>query len=164
MLATKKAEAHVVPQPSALPALVRISGHIRQILLQEKEHFYTICLNDGTTTRVARFGDSYTGKKKAALSADCPTYSLTEKAFFENEPICQPSNPDDPLRPFTLQERPLFVPLLGKAKLAAPCDVDQALENILAADSAATKTVAILVLKTSGPTTARRRPPCPIIS
>ncbi len=67
MLATKKAEAHVVPQPSALPALVRISGHIRQILLQEKEHFYTVCLNDGTTTRVARFGDSYTGKKSRTI-------------------------------------------------------------------------------------------------
>jgi hypothetical protein len=55
-------------------------------LLQGKERFYLVGVNDGKTTQFARFGDPYTGKSDV-LSADDPMYSLIEKAFFENEEV-----------------------------------------------------------------------------
>lgn len=75
-----------IPQPAAIPNLKWIGGRITQILLQDKEHFYVVGVHDGQQTFFARFGDPYTGKS-SALSADNSTYSLIEKAFFENQSI-----------------------------------------------------------------------------
>jgi hypothetical protein len=77
----------VVPQPAAaVPSLTWISGKIQQILLQDKEHFYFVSVNDGTTTHQARFGDPYTGVSRA-ITADNPMYSLIQQAYFHNQVV-----------------------------------------------------------------------------
>jgi hypothetical protein len=65
------------------PALVWITGKIKQILNQDKEHFYVLSVNDGKKSVIVRFGDPYTGNCDALTTAN-PMYSLMEKAFFAN--------------------------------------------------------------------------------
>jgi hypothetical protein len=79
-------ETIATSQPTAIPNLTWISGKITQILLQDKELFYLVGVNDGNQTHLARFGDPYTGKS-TTLSTNNPMYSLIEKAFFHNQSI-----------------------------------------------------------------------------
>ena len=62
---------------TAIPNLTWVTGKIQQILLQNKEQFYGVSVNDGTKTVFARFGDPYTGKSEI-LSADNPMYALIQ--------------------------------------------------------------------------------------
>ena len=78
----------VIPQLHPIPkfippALVWVTGKIKQILNQEKEHFYVLTVNDGKKSVILRFGDPYTGTCDALTTAST-TYSLMEKAFFAN--------------------------------------------------------------------------------
>jgi len=73
-------QAHPIPK-FTVPSLVWVSGKIKQILNQEKEHFYVLSVNDGRNSVIVRFGDPYTGTC-GAMTADNPMYSLMEKAFF----------------------------------------------------------------------------------
>jgi len=75
-----------IPEVKVPPELMWISGNIQQILLQEKEHFYIVTVNDGKTTHNARFGDPYTGKTET-LSANNPMYSLIQQAFFQKQSV-----------------------------------------------------------------------------
>lgn len=75
-----------VPQPMTTPALTWVTGKIQQILLQDKERFYVVSVNDGKKVVSARFGDPYTGKSEP-LSACDPMFSLIEKAFFAKEDV-----------------------------------------------------------------------------
>jgi len=83
MIAPMTAEKILTPKPAAPPPLTWITGKIEQILLQDKEHFYVVTVNDGKKTVIARFGDPYTGKSDILTTGD-PMYSLIEKAFFAN--------------------------------------------------------------------------------
>jgi len=76
-----------VPEAEAVkPPLTWISGTIQQILVQEKENFYVLTVNDGKTTYNPRFGDPYTGKC-GPISADDPMFSLAVKAFFDKQSV-----------------------------------------------------------------------------
>ena len=79
-------ETVAIPKPAQVPNLTWISGNIQQILLQDKEHFYVVTVNDGKKTYNVRFGDPYTGKSDALLATN-PMYSLLEKAFFQKESV-----------------------------------------------------------------------------
>ena len=79
-------EKIAVPHTVVVPSLTWISGNISQILLQDKEHFYIVAVNDGKQTHLARFGDPYTGKS-TSIEANNIMYSLIEKAFFHKENI-----------------------------------------------------------------------------
>src|SRR4051794_38929341 len=76
-------EKLLIPQPATIPSLKWVNGKIHQILLQDKEQFYVLGIDDGKSTQIVRFGDPYTGKSDK-LSADNPMYSLMEKAFLQN--------------------------------------------------------------------------------
>lgn len=76
-----------IPQPTAtIPDLKWVAGRISQLLLQEKEHFYLVGVEDGQTTQFVRFGDAYSGKV-GALSANYPMYALIQQAFFLNQKV-----------------------------------------------------------------------------
>ncbi|MBZ5668030.1 MAG: hypothetical protein LAO30_26030 [Acidobacteriia bacterium] len=75
-----------VPQPANIPSLTWITGKIQQILLQNKERFYVVGVNDGTKTVFARFGDPYTGHSDV-LTADNPMYALIQQAYFQNQSV-----------------------------------------------------------------------------
>ncbi len=77
-------QAVTVPQPTTVPNLTWITGKIEQILLQDKEHFYVVTVNDGKKTVIARFGDPYTGKTDV-LTMDNPMYALIQQAYFQNQ-------------------------------------------------------------------------------
>ncbi len=79
-------ERLVVPQPASIPNLTWIAGKIQQILLQDKERFYVVAVNDGTKTVIARFGDPYTGQSMI-LTADNPMYALIQQAYFQNQSV-----------------------------------------------------------------------------
>ena len=83
MAAPLTLEKLMIPQQAKLPDLVWVTGKIHQILLQDKERFYIVTIDDGKKTTMLRFGDPYTGQNEK-LSAENPMYSLIEKAFFEN--------------------------------------------------------------------------------
>src|SRR3974377_1601976 len=69
-------EKITVPQPTAkIPPLTWVTGKIEQILLQDKEHFYVVTVNDGKKTVICMFGDPYTGKTDV-LTMDNPVYAL----------------------------------------------------------------------------------------
>lgn len=76
----------VVPTPSAIPNLTWVSGKIDQILLQNKERFFVVAVNDGSKTVLARFGDPYTGKSEV-LTTDNPMYALIQEAYFHKENV-----------------------------------------------------------------------------
>jgi len=78
-----KLEKLLTPQPNKIPDLAWVTGKVHQILLQDKERFYVVSIDDGKKTTIVRFGDPYSGVSDK-LSADNPMYSLIEKAFFEN--------------------------------------------------------------------------------
>ena len=75
-------QLHPIPKFTP-PALVWITGKIKQILNQDKEHFYVLSVNDGKKSVIVRFGDPYTGTCDAITSTN-PMYSLMQKAFFAN--------------------------------------------------------------------------------
>jgi len=79
-------EKVLVPQPTNIPALTWVTGKIEQILLQNKERFYIVAINDGKKTVIARFGDPYTGQCEA-LSALDPMYALLQEAYFHNQEV-----------------------------------------------------------------------------
>jgi hypothetical protein len=81
-----KIEKLVVPQPLNTPPLTWVTGKIQQILLQNKERFYVVGVNDGTKTVFARFADPYTGKSEV-LSMDNPMYALVQEAYFQNQTV-----------------------------------------------------------------------------
>lgn len=75
-----------VPDPATIPNLTWVSGKIQQILLQNKERFFVVTVNDGTRTVSTRFGDPYTGRSET-LSADNPMYALLQEAYFRKENV-----------------------------------------------------------------------------
>jgi hypothetical protein len=75
-------QLHPIPKLTP-PALVWVTGKIKQMLNQEKEHFYVLNVNDGKKSFILRFGDPYTGICDAMTTANT-MYSLMEKAFFAN--------------------------------------------------------------------------------
>lgn len=79
-------ERLAVPQPTAIPNLTWVAGKIEQILLQDKERFYVVAINDGSKTVMARFGDPYTGQS-FILTADNPMYALIQQAYFHNQSV-----------------------------------------------------------------------------
>jgi hypothetical protein len=74
------------PKLTTVPNLTWVAGTITQILLQDKEKFYVVGINDGKKTTFVRFGDPYTGKS-GAITADNPMYSLIEKSFFHKQAV-----------------------------------------------------------------------------
>jgi len=77
----------LVPEAEVMkPPLTWISGTIQQILVQEKENFYVLTVNDGKTTYNPRFGDPYTGKC-GPLTAEDPMFALAVKAFFNKQSV-----------------------------------------------------------------------------
>ena len=79
-------EKLVVPQPANIPPLTWVSGKIEQLLLQDKERFYVVGVNDGKKTVFARFGDPYTGKSDV-LSTGNTMYALIQQAYFQNQGV-----------------------------------------------------------------------------
>ena len=80
-------EKIIVPQPVAkIPDLTWVAGKIEQILLQDKEHFYVVTVNDGKKTVICRFGDPYTGVCGVLTTAD-PMYTLIQEAYFQNQAV-----------------------------------------------------------------------------
>ena len=76
-----------VPQPTTkIPPLTWVTGKIDQILLQDKEHFYVVTVNDGKKTVICMFGDPYTGKTDV-LTTDNPMYALLQQAYFQNQTV-----------------------------------------------------------------------------
>ena len=76
----------LVPIPVPIPNLTWVNGKIEQILLQNKERFFGVSVNDGAKTVFARFGDPYTGKSEV-LTADNPMYALLQQAYFHKENV-----------------------------------------------------------------------------
>jgi hypothetical protein len=68
------------------PQLTWISGTIQQILVQEKENFYVLTVNDGKTTYNPRFGDPYTGQC-SPITAQDPMFWLVTEAFFNKQSV-----------------------------------------------------------------------------
>lgn len=79
-------EKLAVPAPATIPSLTWVTGKIQQILLQNKERFFIVVVNDGTKTVAARFGDPYTGKSEL-MTADNPMYALIQQAYFNKENV-----------------------------------------------------------------------------
>lgn len=75
-------QLHPIPKFN-LPPLLWVDGKIKEILNQEKEHFYVLSIDDKKNGVVVRFGDPYTGQCDA-LTANNTMYSLMEKAFLAN--------------------------------------------------------------------------------
>ena len=75
-------QLHPIPKFTP-PALVWVTGKIKQMLNQEKEHFYVLTVNDGKKSVVLRFGDPYSGVCDVMTTSNT-MYSLMEKAFFAN--------------------------------------------------------------------------------
>ena len=83
---TPAVEKVVVPQHTNIPALTWVTGKIEQILLQYKECFFVVAVNDGKKAVIARFGDPYTGQCEALTALD-PMYVLLLEAYFHNQEV-----------------------------------------------------------------------------